>query len=292
MEEQARIIELENLLQQAIQARDAALNGGPVQPPANPPPGAQHVINLKPERPPSYTGNRGDSLEAWIFQMGRYCHLLPVPEANRVAFAGTFLKGHAAMWWRTACEQIEQQPAGAQWDLFIAGLRAQFQPVNTTKTARTKLDNIKQRTSVLAYNTEVSEIMLQIPDMHEEDRIHAYLKGLKPQTAFQVAMQQPATLLIAQGLADTADAIQWHLKSQPQYQERRPYRKDTQGPTPMDLDAIGKLTNSERERLRKNGGCFRCRKTGHLARDCTLPNRQAPRINAIEEEQPEESGKE
>jgi Zinc knuckle len=59
----------------------------------------------------------------------------------------------------------------------------------------------------------------------------------------------------------------------------------------MELDAISKLTDAEWERLRKDGGCFRCRKKGHLARDCPLTNRQHPRINAIDEET-EMSGKE
>ena len=58
----------------------------------------------------------------------------------------------------------------------------------------------------------------------------------------------------------------------------------------MELDAISKLTPNERDRLRREGGCFRCRKKGHLARDCTLANRTHPSINAIDEET-EESGK-
>jgi hypothetical protein len=59
----------------------------------------------------------------------------------------------------------------------------------------------------------------------------------------------------------------------------------------MELDAIGKLTTAERERLCKEGGCFCCRKLGHLARDCPLPNCQNPRINVITDE-PDELGKE
>jgi len=58
----------------------------------------------------------------------------------------------------------------------------------------------------------------------------------------------------------------------------------------MELDAISKLTNEERERLRRMGGCFRCCKPGHLARNCPLPNRQHAQINSLEEEA-EGSGK-
>ena len=51
--------------------------------------------------------------------------------------------------------------------------------------------------------------MLQLPNMHEADRVHSYIKGLKPAVASLVAMQQPDTLLIAQGLADTTNTIQF-----------------------------------------------------------------------------------
>ena len=131
--------------------------------------------------------------------------------------------------------------------------------------------------------------------MHKEDCIHHYIKGLKPNVASLVAMQQPATLLQAQGLADTADTIQFQQLPRrpfgPQRTESPRNRSNYQGPIPMELDAIGKLTDAKRDRLRKNGGCFRCRKTGHLARDCPLPNRQNPRIYAMDVDT-EESGKE
>ena len=54
--------------------------------------------------------------------------------------------------------------------------------------------------------------MLQLPNMHEEDQVHAYIKGLKPSVTSHVAMQQPDTLLKAQQLADTSDAIQFQMR--------------------------------------------------------------------------------
>jgi hypothetical protein len=224
--------------------------------------------------------------------MERYFRLCPqIPQDNQTTFASTFLTGHAAMWWQTVCEELEAQPADTHWGNFTEGLQEQFQPINSTKSARNQLDQLKQRTSVLLYNTEFRKIMLQLPNMHEEDRIHAYIKGLKPSVASQVAMQQPATLLQAQRLADTSDAIQFSMRPRNPQPSRPNPRYDPHGPAPMELDAISKLTNEERERLRRMGGCFRCRKTGHIARNCPLPNRQHPQINAIEDGT-EESGKE
>ena len=282
---QEEVDRLQDLVTRLTQERDDARNANPVAPN---PQGLQHVVNLKPERPPTYSGNRNESLAAWIFQMERYCELLLVPPRNRVEFAGTFLKSHSAMWWQTAYYDIEE------WQDFKANLQAQFQPVNSAKTARAQLDALRQTTSVRIYNTEFRELVLQIPHMHEEDRVYQYVKGLKPNISTLVAMQQPGTLLEAQGLADTADTIQFQQFTRRNFgkqgTEQTRNRSTYRGPAPMDLDAIGKLTDGERDRLRKIGGCFRCRKTGHLAQDCTLTNRQHPRINAIEEE-PEHSGK-
>jgi Ty3 transposon capsid-like protein len=197
---EAQIEELQRQVAQLLQER------GDAPPAAAPPQGLQHVVNLKPERPPTYSGKRNESLAAWIFQMERYCQLLPVPANNRVEFAGTFLKDHAAIWWQSAYVTIEQ------WDEFKEGLLSQFQPVNSSKNARARLDALRQRTSVRIYNTEFRELVILIPRMHEEDQIHHYIKGLKPNIASLVAMQQPDTLLMAQGLADTADTIQFQTR--------------------------------------------------------------------------------
>ena len=107
-------------------------------------------------------------------------------------------------------------------------------------------------------------------------------------------MQQPENVAAAETIAEQVDAVTYKTPTQNAGFRPNPGYRAPGGPAPMELDAITKLTPAERERLRKMGGCFRCRQSGHLARNCPLPNRQHPRINAMdldETKQPDESGK-
>jgi hypothetical protein len=246
---------------------------------------------VKPDRPPPFTGRRSESLEAWIFQMQQFCDLAPVPDNDRIAFAATFFKDQAALWWRSYHQAQDWEDEAPTWDDFLTALRLQFIPVNTSISAYDRLQRLSQKASVNAYNHEFRAIMLELPDMDATTRLNYYMRGLKENIRPFVAMQSPANLAAAETIAERVDAVTYKPQHRPSgFQPRSNYRSPG-GAVPMDLDAIGKLTDAERERLRKNGGCFRCRKTGHLARDCPLTNRQHPRINAIEEE-PEQSGKE
>jgi hypothetical protein len=98
-------------------------------------------------------------------------------------------------------------------------------------------------------------------------------------------MNDPRTLEEASRIADRFDTIVYHrpffAPSQSFHQE------DTRGepmqldvlriPAPVQIDAfktktqpskLKKLTNDERAHLRSLNACFKCRKRGHIARDC------------------------
>jgi hypothetical protein len=67
------------------------------------------------------------------------------------------------------------------------------------------------------------------------------------------------------------------------------YTPPSRDPNAMDVDVVrlGKLSNEEREDLRKKNACFRCRKQGHMSRNCPL--NQAPARSSRIEELPDEN---
>src|SRR3954469_12114416 len=115
----------------------------------------QHVINLKPDHPPPFSGKKGKSLDAWTFQMNQYCLLLPVPTHSHIPFTATFLKDNAALWWHAYSPQYNwygPQDALPPWEDFVTALHLQFAPVNPITNAYGPLRHLVQRMSVTTYS--------------------------------------------------------------------------------------------------------------------------------------------
>ena len=95
--------------------------------------------------------------------------MVPVPVTDQVKFAGGLLEGNPALWWLAVHKVIKTLSVGDQWNSFKNQIKAYFQLINTAIDAHTCLDQIHQRTSILVYNTEFHEIILQLPNMDEAD---------------------------------------------------------------------------------------------------------------------------
>ena len=187
-------------MQGQLQAQQNALQAIPPAPPAIQVQGPANQV--KPDRPSPFSGKKSESLEGWIFQMQQYCDLLPVPPANRIAFAGTFFKDQAALWWRSYHRNTNWVDAAPTWDQFLKALHRHFTPVNTTISAYDRLQRLSQRTSVNVYNHEFRAIMLELPDMDAFSRMNYYTRGLKDSIRPFVAMQMPNTLEEAETIAE------------------------------------------------------------------------------------------
>ena len=264
---------------------------------------APRAPTLKPAKPETFdaskAGNRADN---WLFQLNEYFNACNVHnDLERVAYAGAMLRGAAATWWR---QRRTYAASGAMaditiWSQFCNELRTQFTVINAEKIARDQLAALKQTGAVQSYAIKFRDITIQIPDITDKEKMDRFVRGLKPRLQHELAIHEPPTLDDAIRLAERIDAVDFswqqrgyrtpstdHHHSRPEpmelgYIETKPlpYRADadinshsralrpnldSKPPAPYRKP----LTDEDRQRLRKAGACFKCRKTGHLARDC------------------------
>ncbi|GAQ93650.1 hypothetical protein KFL_017600010 [Klebsormidium nitens] len=144
----------------------------------------------------------------------------------------------------------------------------------------------------------------EIPNVHDEELLDRFVRGLKPRTRMEVTMREPSTFDEAVKLADRMDSLftpGFGLDRQPKgrFNSTNPIpilprpANPVADPVPMEIDALRRrlppLTDAERDRLRKIGGCFRCRQTGHIATNCPLNTQspvQRPGVNHIDHQAP------
>ena len=81
---------------------------------------------------------------------------------------------------------IRTNTAPTSWVSFQDALLKMFKPVNSVKSARDKLHNLRQVSSVLKYNYEFTQLLLEINDMGAADQLDYYVRGLKQQARLQI----------------------------------------------------------------------------------------------------------
>jgi len=252
---------------------------------------AHSSSGLKPPKPESFAGHDRErhSVIDWTCAVTQYYEAVRISDdAERLRYATCLLRGPALRWWRDMPE--EKRPL--TWVDFTQRLIAYFIPAGAEVTARSQLSRLFQRSSVADYTDRFRAICINIPSMTDAEKKNAFTLGLKSDVRRQVAFSNPATFEEAVALAARIDDI---LFQEGRRDNRRlpPLRSTggastsaaptNSGPVPMDLNAVqpgdnntrlGKLTDSERERLRANGACFRCRQPGHMSSQCPLRNQQ------------------
>ena len=135
--------------------------------------------------------------------------------------------------------------------------------------------------------------------MDQATLVHQYIHGLKTQVKLHVRPHNLTTLHDAESLALEADDALFKATPKPPRGDRRDLNAVSTPPS----GKLTKLTDKEREYLRKNGGCFKCRKLGHIGTNCpnvfgtssssSNPNPRNPRrplgTNAVETQTAQQS---
>lgn len=218
--------------------------------------------SAKPNKPSLFSGKVG-TIDSWCAHMDSYLTGTDPAEARRIAC--TYLEGEAFSWWHT----YRDQAALKDWPTLRAALVRRFNPLNKVQAARNKLHAWHQIKDVGTFNKSFLAIVLDIPDITEEEKIDRYSRGLKKDIWERLCTKSYEDLesLMTDALrveAARAGSSRVAATAHP------PKLPAGSGVAPMDLSSvkIEKLTPEERQRCMREGLCLRCRAKGHLAKDC------------------------
>lgn len=250
------------------------------------------AMQLKPKQPEKYNGSRDfQKIDNWVASMDSYFAITEAQTPLVYHYLNTVFTDEAATWFRYTYGK--EDPTTVTWEQVRAALLLYFVRPNHTRRLRDQWADARQIGTVLEYHTYLAQLAMQLGNIDEGEFLDRFIRGLKSNTRTELEFRDPPTITDAVKWADTYDARFYRRKDNKRYygplstqqEDNRgePMQLDvlqttSNDPTPIQIDAFRtkystssnliKLTEEERNQLRDIGACFRCRKQGHMARDC------------------------
>jgi hypothetical protein len=251
------------------------------------------TMHLKPKQPEKYDGKRDvQVIDNWTASVDSYFALTGAQPPAVFYYLNTIFTKDAASWFRFNFRNAN--PTLVTWEVVKEMLVKHFVPVNHRRQLRDDWAYTRQTGTVKEYYSHLAQLAMQIGTINEVEFLDKFVRGLKAKTKMEVIFRNPKTLDEALELADNYDSAMFRKafnNFQPNFDSS--WQGDTRG-EPMHLDTLRststdtrsaiqidsfktksreptlqKLSESERTRLRDIGACFKCRKQGHMARECT-----------------------
>lgn len=202
-------------------------------------------------------------------------------EWTRVRYAVSYMDGAPIMWARGFIQKLPAAMRAAYtWAQFKVDLTGIYGDPDRRLRAAGDLRRLQQRKSAAEYASEFSSLA-QLTSWDDQALTDQFYNGLKQEVRVEIARGAfPASLtdLIHEAIRIDGRLFEGRRRnpqaggSRPTYQPRpQIHRRD---PNAMDVDAttrLGRLTPELRAQLLREGKCFRCRKTGHMSRECKGP---------------------
>ena len=264
-------------------------------------------LTVKPPKPAYFYGKSGDKVDLWIFEIEQYFIVVGIMDPHRVPFAASFLRGAAVTWWRAHRLAVSNQSLASptrpitKWSEFSGELMTHFKPLNAAKIARDKLHRIRQTGSVVQLTYLFNTLCADVPEMNEAEKMDKFRRACKPVIQQKLELEEPETLFDMQAMAQRIDQIYWTLKQnrgngynggKDSFQAINSNRKyhntdameidlidNQRSDEPAEINFITRrnqsprLSTTERSRCIQNHLCFRCKKSGHMMRECPLKSK-------------------
>ena len=242
---------------------------------------------------PEYSGSEKESLDDYAADVVAikefYGH--GISETQLVAGLTLRLKGDARHYFLRYCASVDEPPT--TFDEFYEVLSKKYADNKRNFVRRQHLSRLRQTGSVASYTHEFERRTGNLSDMNEHDLFFYYVQGLKPRTREAVIIANPPNVDTAMQIAERYDNASYNGRPQQRrwnnnasssssssssssYRGRQgPWRPNGGNRNMQSRSSfvhgkprLAKLSDAERKSLRDAGACFRCRQTGHLAKDC------------------------
>lgn len=152
-----------------------------------------------------------------------------------------------------------------------------------------QLERLKQTSTVAKYVEEFTRLKALLPPGLRAERSfkRVFVMGLKPviRPLVLAGLRNDAVTLddiINDALMQATGVEAGWADDLKTYSNRWNEFKASTNADAMELDAVSfkKLRPQEKKVLMANGGCFKCRKTGHFARQCPMGGKKADKTRA------------
>ena len=283
-------VELQAMAQAQLDADTSPQTYGQMETPTPTQPRAP-FSDVKPPRPRTFSGTKDHNvIESWVSSVNSYFALTNIQPPYIYHYLNTLFVGEAAIWFRY--HYPETVASTLTWDQVCQNLRSFFIPPNKDRRLQDQWAQLHQLTSVSDYIAQFCSLAMQLPTQQDSIMIHKFIRGLKSKTRMELELKDPQSLSEAFRLADRFDSIVYQQKfntfiDKPsvkptvnfQYESGEPMQLDTfrtmtSKVTKNTSKPLQRLSTEERTRLQSMGACFKCRRPGHMARECPNTSKQ------------------
>ena len=249
-------------------------------------------------KPHTFNGQRdAKELDNFLWHMERYFEGIALTdEATKVRTATLYLTDIATLWWRRRFLEIQRGTCTIDtWADFKREIKKQFYPKDAGCIARRKINHLKHTGSVWDYVKEFSSLMLEAPDMNENELLFNFMENLQGWAEQELRRRGVQDLATTMEVAESLMDFQREDSSQTKPSFKGSHAKGggdkgyksynaKEGSSAASTSREGKGGDRRRD-FKPKTNCFLC-DGPHWAREC--PKRKA--LNAMIERETEQEG--